>query len=37
MPPLVSDTVIFTVNTKLVQVVLTPTLNDLDNKMKCSQ
>lgn len=35
--PLVSDTVIFTVNMKLVQVVITPALNDLDNKMKCSQ
>lgn len=35
--PIVSDTVIFTVNMKLVQMVITPALNDLDNKMKCCQ
>lgn len=35
--PIVSDTVIFTVNMKLVQVVIIPALNDLDNKVKCSQ
>lgn len=34
---LVSDTVIFTVNMKLVQVVIIPALNDLDNKVKGSQ
>ncbi len=29
--------VIFTINMKLVQVVIIPALNDLDNKVKCSQ